>query len=122
VKWLFIASAVSGAVGGGFTLWAFAEFDRVLKRLYLENHREWITLGMPTGFFWVPRELKSKNLFQSGMARGTLFGALSKTSATPIAGLPAGQCAVLRTVRMLAIAAMAVALICFALTVVAIFF
>ena len=45
-----------------FTLFTFYLFDRVIKWEYINYKKCWIADGKPIGFFWVPKESKTKFL------------------------------------------------------------
>ena len=124
VKWLFISSACWAGLGGVWTLWAFLKFDRLIKHLYVTNHSEWLNFGMPTGFFWVPEELKGlngKSLFGSGMARSALFQSVSKSATCPFQDASGTEYGDFRVATMLRRISFVAAAVCFGLTVVCIF-
>ena len=82
VKWLFISFLCESGFGGLCLVWSFIVFDRIVKGLYSANRVEWEKLGMPIGFFWVPKELKKldgKGLFASSVARSSFFKSVSKS-------------------------------------------
>lgn len=121
VKWLIISFGCWAVLAAIFTIWRFIEFDRLLKRVYVSNHDEWLKLGMPMGFFWVPKDLKRKSLFMPSTSRSALFVSISMRSHIPIVGLSAGDYAGLRLTNLLSKCCFTGALICFCLAIVSIF-
>ena len=122
VKWFMISFGCWAVLAATFTIWRFLEFDHLLKRLYLANHDEWVKLGMPMGFFWVPKELKLKSFFKPTVSRSALFITLSKAPQTPIDGLSLADYANLRVAGLLGKISLAGALICLCLAFASIFF
>lgn len=124
VKWLFIASICWTGLGVIWTLWAFLKFDRLIKQVYSANHGEWVNLGMPIGFFWVPRELRGLNgrsLQGPGMVRSGLFLSISKSLTCPFQGVSGAEYGAFRVATMLQRVSFIAAAVCLGLTVVFIF-
>ena len=73
---LFICFFAVGFFSAVLGIISLVIFDSILKNIYRKNHQEWVNMGRPCGWFWVPKESK-KSFTKSALCRNgyvKLFG------------------------------------------------
>ncbi|MFC5457198.1 hypothetical protein [Prosthecobacter fluviatilis] len=81
---VFVSAFASLFVGGVFTVLSFVAFDRLLRQVWAESEDEWMKLGKPCGFFWVPHGTRVG--FMTGFVRSGLYDKWAAVDEEPFAG------------------------------------
>jgi hypothetical protein len=122
VKWLFISFICWSILGSVCLLWSFVLFDRMLRQLYSASHEEWVNVGMPMGFFWIPEEMKSKSSFKPTITRSSLYISRSKSLGSWKCLVDATNYGAFKVAKLLGQVCFGAGLVCLGLVVLAILF
>lgn len=85
---VFLTGLACLFAGGVFGVLSFVAFDRLLRRVCAESEEEWIKLGRPCGFFYVPPGTRVG--FKTSLVRSDLYEKWATEGAEPFAGSAEG--------------------------------